>query len=167
MTAGDDGHEDTAPASKSQRKREHLAVQELAAELAALPAARLRRLGLDAGLEQEIRAAAAMKASGARNRQLRHIAQRLAEHDPAALTASIAALSAPDRAQVAREQRAAALRERVLEEGSSALGVPLGAADSARLAALRTTARSDSDATRARHAHREIYRLILALLSRE
>ena len=167
MTAADDRTEDAAPASKSQRKREHLALQALAAELAALPATRLRRLELDAELEQEIRAAGAMKASGARNRQLRHVAQQLAEHDPAALAARLAALSAPDRAQVAREQRAAALRERVLEEGCGALGLPLGAADSARLAALRTCARSASDATRARHAQREIYRLILALLSRE
>lgn len=163
----DDQPADGQATSKSQRKREHHALQDLAAELAALPESRLRHLDLEAELGQEIRTARTMKASGARNRQLRRIAQQLAQHDPQSLRIRLAALAAPDRERVAREQRAAALRERVLEQGSTALELPLGAADSARLAELRNTALASADMTRAQHARREIYRLILALLQRQ
>lgn len=154
--------------SRSQRKREHLGWQALAAELAMLPDPQLRRLGLEPELEGEIRTARAMKASGARNRQLRHVAQRLSDAcDQTALRTALAAIGAPHRLQTAREQRATELREQVLRAGASATGLPLPETAAARLDDLRAIALKGSDTARSRHARREIYRLILGLIEQD
>lgn len=155
---------DGLPPSKSQRKREHRALQELAESLLALPESRLRALPLDERAREELRVARGMSPSGARNRQIRLIAQLLEEEDTAALMRPVAETAARARAEAALHHRAEQLRELVLEEGSPALPLALGAEDSARLAALRTEALAPFDAARARHARREIYRVILALL---
>lgn len=164
MKVVDEPSEATPVPSKSQRKRDHHALQELAAELAALPESRLSRLELDPELREAIRTTRTMRASGARNRQLRHLAQQLLQGDPRALRTELDRFSSRDRAQVAREQRAAMLRDRVLEKAETAPELGLDTEGAVRLAELRRTALAGTDATRARHARREIYRLILARL---
>jgi len=156
--------DDELPPSKSQRKREHRALQTLAESLIALPESRFRKLPLAERTRDALVAARGMSASGARNRQVRLIAHLLEEEDIEALSRPIAELSAEARAETALHHRAERLRDLVLEKGALALGFPLGAADSARLAELRTEALAPFDAARARHARREIYRVILALL---
>ena len=156
--------DDELPPSKSQRKREHRALQTLAESLIALPESRFRKLPLAERTRDALVAARGMSASGARNRQVRLIAHLLEEEDTGALAHPVAELSAAARAETALHHRAERLRDVVLEQGALALGFPLGAADSARLAELRTEALAPFDAARARHARREIYRVILALL---
>lgn len=154
--------------SRSQRKREHLGWQALAAELAALPDSQLRRLGFEPELEREIRTARAMKASGARNRQLRHVAQRLSDAgDQTTLRTALAAIGAPHRLQAARERRAAELREQALRAGAAEIGLPLPETVAVRLDDLRTLALKGGDTARSRHARREIYRLILSLIEQD
>lgn len=156
-----------APPSKSQRKREHHALQALATELCELAESRLLRIELDDATRQDIRLARSMKASSARNRQLRHIARQLQQYDPQLLRSRLAALTQRDHEQVAREQQATRLRERVLEHGEAVLELPLEADERTRLAQLRLAALAGTDGTRTRHARREIYRLILQGLARD
>ena len=156
--------EDEFPPSKSQRKREHRALQDLAQALIALPESRFRKLALEERTREALVFARGMDASGARNRQIRLIAHLLEEEDTESLMRPVSELSAQQRAETALHHRAEQLRDVVLEQGGTALGFPLGAEASARLAALRTEALAPFDAARARHARREIYRLLLALL---
>ena len=156
--------DDELPPSKSQRKREHRALQTLAEALIALPQSRFRKLALAERTRAALEMARAMSASGARNRQVRLIAHLLEDEDIEALARPVTELSAQARAETALHHRAERLRDVVLEQGPLALGFPLGAADSARLTELRTEALAPRDAARARHARREIYRVILALL---
>jgi ribosome-associated protein len=58
--------------SKSARKREITALQQLADEMAALSDDELSRLGVEVGLREQLRKAREIKPSGARNRQLKH-----------------------------------------------------------------------------------------------
>lgn len=155
-----------APPSKSQRKREHHALQALATELSELAENRLLRIELDDATRQDIRLARSMKASSARNRQLRHIARQLQQYDPQVLRSQLAALTQRDHEQVARERQATRLRERVLEHGEAVLELPLEADERTRLAQLRIAALAGVDSTRTKHARREIYRLILQGLAR-
>jgi len=59
--------------SKSQLKREQQAIQNLIADLIALPMDQIENLPTDGHLRHEIKVAAAMKPSSSRNRQIRHI----------------------------------------------------------------------------------------------
>jgi len=156
--------DDELAPSKSQRKREHRALQELAQALVALPQNRFRRLPLGERTREELVVARTMSASGARNRQIRLIAHLLEQEDTGALMRPLEEDAARERAAVALHHRAEELRELVLAQGAPGLDLPLGAADSARLAALRTEAISPFDATRARHARRELYRVLLRVL---
>ena len=156
--------DDELPPSKSQRKREHRALQALAESLIALPESRFRKLPVTERTREELALARGMDASGARNRQVRRIAHLLEDEDIEALSRPVEELSARARAETALHHRAERLRDLVLEQGVQALGFPLGAADSARLTALRTAALAPFDAARARHARREIYRVVLTLL---
>ncbi|MBP6381171.1 MAG: DUF615 domain-containing protein [Pseudomonadales bacterium] len=157
--------DDELPPSKSRRKREHRALQGLAEALIALPESRFRQLRLGERAREELLVARGMGASGARNRQIRLVAHLLEDEDIEALARPVTELSAEARAATALHHRAERLRDVVLEKGPLALGFPLGAADSARLTGLRTEALAPFDAARARHARREIYRVLLALLS--
>ncbi len=59
--------------SKSQLKRDQHAIQDLIAQLIALPMDQIENLPTDGHLRHEIKVAAAMRPSSARNRQVRHI----------------------------------------------------------------------------------------------
>ena len=71
----DDLFEDYEPPSKSELKRRQLAVQDLIAELVSLPNNQIDALPADTGCLDEIRVAAGMTPSSARNRQIRYIAK--------------------------------------------------------------------------------------------
>ena len=96
MPSGAPPHEvdaETAP-SKSQRKREALALQELGGQLLALPLARLQQLDLPEALIEAISAAHSMHKHGARKRQMQYIGKLMRQIDPASLCTVLAALQA-------------------------------------------------------------------------
>jgi len=155
--------------SKSRRKREHRAVQQLAEELAAMPESRLRRLELGARTREELGIARGMKPSGARNRQLRLIAKLISEdEDVDALRQGPEDLHREQRAAGARHHAAERLRERLLAEGESALeGLCLETPERERLRELLHAVHAPTGGVTATTARRELYRLALALLQRE
>jgi ribosome-associated protein len=155
---------DPGQPSKSQRKREHHALQALAASLLEMPEARLRRLELDDRVRQEVQIARGMSASGARNRQLRLITQLLSESDLQQVHDASAEDAARQRAETALQHRAERLRESLLAQGATALSESPLEPESGELLRLRDTALAGHDETRAKHAYREIYRVIIARL---
>lgn len=107
--------------SKSARKRELAALLDLAGQMTALSDQELRRLGVDEALRAAIGLVRPMRASGARNRQLKHCLKFM---DPAALVEVGHYLESRQSQQVAANREFHALeqwRDRLVDEGDAAL----------------------------------------------
>lgn len=107
--------------SKSQRKRDALAIRALAADLLEMSDARLRRLALDESVLRAIGDAQRIHSNIARKRQLQYVAKLLRRIDTAEIQAAMAADRAEARALHARHHRAEAWRDRLLKDGDAAL----------------------------------------------
>ena len=107
----DDGVE--ADKSKSQVKRELLALDPLTEELLDLPERQLLALALSEELLSALRIARGLK-RGARKRQLRFARGLLAQADHGAVAAAIAAFKRPQRAQVDAMHELEEWRERLI-----------------------------------------------------
>lgn len=75
--------------SRSEKKRQAKQVEELAYELAALPAPEIRRLPCEPFIQEEIMAAVGLK-GGAYKRQVKYLAKELREQDTAPLLSFLA-----------------------------------------------------------------------------
>jgi ribosome-associated protein len=107
--------------SKSARKRELAALQELAEQMAALSDSELQRLGVDESLRHEIQQVRSIRPSGARNRQLRHCVRYMGVQSLGEVRAYL-----EDRhsQQVSANQtfhRLEQLRDRLVQSGDEAL----------------------------------------------
>jgi ribosome-associated protein len=71
--------------SKSQRKRDALALQTLGAQLVELPPAHLARLALPDVLREAVLALQGMRSHGARTRQMQYIGKLMRQLEPAGL----------------------------------------------------------------------------------
>lgn len=112
---------DTERPSKSARKREIEALHVLAGQMAGLSDAELGRLGVDQALRDALALVRPMKASGARNRQLKHCVKFM---DGEALGEVRAYLEDRHSQQVSANRAFHAIerwRDRLLGEGDKAL----------------------------------------------
>jgi ribosome-associated protein len=111
--------------SRSQLKREAEAVFELGERLVALTAAQLKVLPLPDALADAVRDTQRITSPGARKRQLQYLAKLMRREDDELLDGLRRALE-HDRAEARREtaalHRVEAWRDRLLEDGDSALG---------------------------------------------
>jgi Uncharacterized protein conserved in bacteria len=95
---GDFRPEEPRPPSKSQRKREATALQDLGAQLVKLTSTQLSRLPLPEDLLAAVRAAQAMPQRGAHQRQLQFIGKLMRRiDDPEAIRAALATVRVPRR----------------------------------------------------------------------
>lgn len=153
------------PPSKSARKREHEALQDLAREALEAPPARLARLALDEGLAQAIRDGRRIPASSARARHIRYLGKLLAA-DPAGAALLGAALTedrAAHREEVARLHRVEQWRDRLLSAGDTALAELVSqypAVDAGAVRDLLRQARKDQDTARHTATVRRLFRLL-------
>ena len=153
--------------SRSERKREHQALQRLAARALALPVARLGGLGLDDAVLDAVRAGRAIKASAARERHVRHLANLLAA-DPQAAAAIDAALDRASQGhalEVARFHALERWRDRLLAEGDAALAEFVDSHPGADAATLRTLVRQatkDAGTTRQGASTRRLFQALKA-----
>ncbi len=109
------------PASKSQRKREALAVRDLASELIAMGEAQLRRIPLDEDVRRAVHDARRIRSHAARKRELRYLAKLLRREDVEPIADAIEGFHAEARQLTARHHRAEAWRDRLLAHGDEAL----------------------------------------------
>jgi len=107
--------------SKSQVKRELLALQELGARLLALPPGVLARVPLGDEVRAAIEEARRIKAHGARRRQVRYIGKLLRDEDAGAIERAVAGANGEAEAQKRRLRVLEDWRERLLREGDPAL----------------------------------------------
>jgi ribosome-associated protein len=115
----DDG--DAGRPSKSARKREAHAAQELGEALVSLRESELEALALPEALRDAIRAARRINSRGAALRQRQYIGKLMRDVDPAPIRAALSARSALDAQETERFKRAESWRERLLTQGPEAL----------------------------------------------
>jgi ribosome-associated protein len=112
---------ETFAPSKSARKREASAAQQLGEELIELHDAELAALDLPEPLLNAVREARAIKSRGAGVRQRQYIGRLMRTVDPTAIRAALAARAAQATLAARRFQRVELWRARLIEEGASAL----------------------------------------------
>jgi len=168
--SADDGQRGEQRPSKSQRKREALALQDLGERLATLPAGELARVPMPAELAEAVAEVRTMGHDSGRRRQLRYIGKLLRTLDAEPLQAALAAVDG--------ERSQAAAHHRMLESLCQALlgddGVQLGAlldehpgADRQHLRQLIRNGRREQQAGQAPRSRRELFRYLRTLLAPE
>lgn len=164
----DIAHGETEPGpSRSQQRRDALAVLELAEQLVAMTPNQLGRLDLPDDILNEIAQTKRIKAHIARKRQLAYLAKLMRRHGEDTFAPVRAALG-EDRERMRQEnavlQRLEVLRDRLLDDdGDTALSELIDAhprIDRQRLRSLIRQARSEREKQKPPHAYRELFRFL-------
>ncbi len=152
--------------SRSQQRRDALAILELAETLVGLPDAELARIPLGEDIVAEVRRARAIRQQIARKRQTQFLAKQMRRLDDEQIEPIRKALD-HDRHQAAIEtahlHHAERWRDRLLAEGDVALAEWLErhpAGDSQKLRALTRQARLEAERGKPPRAARELFRLL-------
>lgn len=160
---------ETVP-SRSQQRRDALAILALAGQLVELPTSRLGKLELAQEVRDEIDSYRQMRSHGARKRQLAFVAKKLRQRDDdelACLRAALEGNGGEQRRETAAMHRLEALRERLLAGDEDVLTTYIAAhpdADRQHLRSLLRKARQEkAHPDTPPRAYREIFRLLKAL----
>jgi ribosome-associated protein len=157
---------DEAKPSRSQIKRDHLALQVLAEQLLALPRDLLQGLSLGESTWAAIDETARIKDRRALRRHYKRIANCLARENTEPLQSLLDQRAAQDRQAVALQHQAERWRERLLEQGDDALAELIDAfpeIDRQQLRSLVRAARRDAERDRP-DAPRRLFRFIRGVL---
>ena len=153
--------------SKSMRKRDAAAAQDLGTRLIALKESELTALNLPETLHDAILLAKRITSRGGLARQRQYIGKLMRELDPAPIEAALNAESRMSALEAEQHKRVEAWRTRLLTEGPAALDDLLKwrpAADRKALQALITKATSERVDSGSRDgASRELFRSVRAL----
>jgi ribosome-associated protein len=158
-----------APLSKTRRKAEMDALQDLGMELLGVDAQRLLQLDLPERLVEALGAARRITRHEARRRQMQFIGRLMRDVDPAPIRARLAQWADAPRAEKARAHAVERWRERLLSE-ADALGrlcAEAPSADGEKLAALIASANAERARGAPPRAYRELYRCLNRLLARD
>jgi len=152
---------DGARKSKSQRRREALALQALAESLTALGESDLARIPLGPDLEAAMAGARGLERA-ARRRQIRYIARLLREGDPGPIEAALDIVRRPGRREAARHRRLERLRDALVrgEESPDALCAALSGPDFQQLRHLVAAARREDGDEAGGSGGRRLFRFL-------
>lgn len=156
------------PISKTQRKRQVLALQDLGVELVALNEERLAMIELPEALRDAVLEARRITTHEARRRQLQYIGKLMRGMDPVPIRAALDAWRARARGHTALLKRTELWRERLLAE-PGALAELLAVhpqADARRLRALVRSALAEHAANRPPKSYRALYQALRALIEK-
>ena len=147
--------------SKSQRKRESLALQALGESLAALPPGDLARMPMWPELEAAVADARGLERA-ARRRQIRYIARLLREGDADAVARALDTVRQPGRREAMRHRRIERLRDALMRDDKvlddiRALAPDLDVQELRRLVA---TARRERERTAGSTSERRLFRFL-------
>ncbi len=162
---GHDEEEDfNEPPSKSSRKREMHALQDLGEQLVALSSDRLKKMSLPDALYEAVRAAQGFKME-ARRRQMQYVGKLMRKIDPAPIEAQLLVFSGKSAVEVAKMHRLEHLREQLLDD-DKAIGAIVELwpqVDVQYLRTLRRNALKERETTKPPKAFREIFRVLREL----
>ena len=147
--------------SKSQRKREALALQALGETLTALGESDLARIPLRPDLEAAVAGARGL-VRAARRRQIRYIARLLREGDPRPIERALDTVLRPGRREAARHRRIERLRDALVggDESPDALRAALPGPDFQQLRRLVAAARREAGSEAADASARRLFRFL-------
>jgi len=154
--------------SKSQRKRDSHALQELGERLVELSPARLAELALPEPLHEAIETARGIRSHEARRRQLQRVGKLMREVDPEPIRDALAVDGSRHRAEVARMHAAEHWRDRLIAEPEALAAFAAshpGAASAAPWAELVRLAHAERAAGQPPRRSRELYRALNAALA--
>jgi ribosome-associated protein len=157
--------DESAPLSKSQRKRDALALQALADELVRLSPAQLDGIALPGEL-RDVVASARELTRGAYRRQVRYLGRLLRDADADAIRRAVDGLSRASHEDKARLKRLERWRERLMEEGDAAVAELLDEypeADAQQLRQLVRNAHKERTAGRPPRNFRQLFRFLREL----
>ena len=151
--------------SKSQRKRESAALQDMGAELVALSADRLKKIDMPENLRDAIRDAQRFTKHEARRRQMQLIGKIMRSVDTAPLQAALDEVNGISAAANARQHRLEKLRERIMadEKVFAEIGRDFPGADLQQLRQLRRNALKEAEQKKPPRAFRELFRQLREL----
>jgi len=152
--------EPAAPPSKSQRKRDMTALQELGESLLRLSAAELARIELPQPLREALAETPKIASHEARRRQLQYIGKLMRHIDPEPLRAAIGDASGESKRAVALMHRCEKLRDRLLADDAALATVlaDLPGTDAQPLRAMIRAARREYLEGRPPKHARQLYR---------
>jgi ribosome-associated protein len=154
-----------APPSKSQRKRDALALQVLADELIRLSPSQLEGVPISEDMRDAVGGARELS-RGAYRRQVRYLGRLLRDIDVAPIKSAVDALRSASHEDKARLKRLERWRERLMAEGDSAVAALLEefpGADAQQLRQLLRNARKEHEAGRAPRSFRHLFRFLREL----
>jgi ribosome-associated protein len=149
--------------SKSQRRRDALELKSLARDLIAMNPSRFARLPVDETVRAAVEDARRIRSNVARKRQLQFVAKLLRRSDAEPIMQALEAMEQDARQITARQHRAEAWRDRLIDSGDQALGELLSQRPGADAQAIRQCmrqARSEASRNRPPAAARALFRLL-------
>lgn len=146
--------------SKSQRKREMTALQDLGTELVGLSRDRLSKIEMPERLRDAIFEAQRITKHEARRRQLQFVGKLMRDVDPVPLQAAIDEINGISAAANARQHRLERLRSRIMEDESAFADLARDhpGADIQHLRQLRRNALREAEQGKPPRAFRELFR---------
>ncbi len=165
MDAIEDAPDGYSGPSKSQRKREMTALQDLGAELAELSRERLAKIDMPERLREALHDVQRITKHEARRRQMQYIGKIMRDVDPAPLREAIDAIKGVSAAANARQHRLEQLRVRLMadEAAFGELAKDYPGADIQHLRQLRRNALKESEQGKPPRAFRELFRQLREL----
>lgn len=149
--------------SKSQLKRESLALQAMGEELVGLPAAKLAKIPMPEELADAVALARKIKARGGLKRQLQYIGKVMRSIDAEPIEQALNELKNAAGKEAAKFHRLEQWRDRLVEEGDTVLGELLEEfphADRQHLRQLIRNAQQEAAKNKPPKSAREIFRYL-------
>lgn len=151
--------------SKSQKKRDMIALQKLGAELVGLSSDQLKKMGLPERLYEAVRDAQRITAHEAKRRQLQFIGKIMRDVDPEPIREVLDEIKGVSSTAIARQHALEGLRTRLMENedalGDIARDYP--GADLQYLRQLRRNALKEAEKGKPPRAYRELFRQLREL----
>ena len=169
MSSADDSASDevSGEPSKSQRKREMLALQDVGESLITLPASQLSTIPVPENVLDAVMAARKMTARGALHRQKQYIGKLMRNIDAEPIMSAFEALRERESLLISRNHKIERWRDRLIADGDAALAEFIAeypAADRQQLRQLVRAARNPSPSPSAPKAARNLFRCLRDLI---
>jgi ribosome-associated protein len=152
--------------SKTRRKKQLHALQDVCSQLVALSADELARIRMPESLREAVEDARRFTRHEARRRQMQYIGRLMRDIDAAPIAEQLAAMKAPSRRQTALFHVAERWRQELLDDGTALerFMKEFPEADPDRLRTMVEEAREEKRAARAPRRFRELFHALSAIV---
>ncbi len=165
-----DDYEDDLPPSKSQRKREMIALQELASELVKLSTKDLAKIPMPDELLEAVNLARSLTSRGAMRRQRQYLGKVMRHLDPEPIKIALEQIKQTGTQSTSQLHQTERWRDRIIEEGQSALNefsAQHPQADRQQLRQLMMNSRKEREHARPPKSARTLFRCLREIIEAE